>query len=148
MFRPELAIEGKQRSVTLHTVSPDIFKGLLDFIYTGKILISQTNVQEVLAAADMLELPEIVEGCCEFLCRELHATNALGILRFAEAHHCAKLEESAMGFINAHFPQVAHEDELLDIPQTLLVRIMESESLRVDTESQVSRVMEYTFKCA
>ena len=97
----------------------------------------QTCVQEILAAADMLELPEIVEGCCEFLCRELHATNALGILRFAEAHHCEKLEESAMGFINAHFPQVAQEDELLDIPQNLLMRIMESESLRVDTESQV-----------
>lgn len=94
-------------------------------------------MQEILAAADMLELPEIVEGCCEFLCRELHATNALGILRFAEAHHCEKLEESAMGFINAHFPQVANEDELLDIPQNLLIRIMESESLRVDTESQV-----------
>lgn len=90
-----------------------------------------------MAAADMLELPEIVEGCCEFLCRELHATNALGILRFAEAHNCEKLQDSALGFINAHFPQVAQEDELLDIPKNLLVRIMESESLRLDTESQV-----------
>lgn len=85
----------------------------------------------------MLGLPEIVEGCCEYLCRELHASNALGILRFAEAHHCEKLEETTMGFINAHFPQVAQEDELLDIPQNLLVRIMSSESLHVDTESQV-----------
>lgn len=41
MFRPELAIEGKQKSVTLHTITPDIFKALLDFIYTGKILINQ-----------------------------------------------------------------------------------------------------------
>lgn len=45
MFRPELGLsEGKQKSVTLHTVSPDIFKMLLDFIYTGKILINQVQM--------------------------------------------------------------------------------------------------------
>lgn len=43
MFRPELALEGKQKSVTLHTISPEIFKYLLDFIYTGKIFINQVS---------------------------------------------------------------------------------------------------------
>lgn len=138
MFRPETGLsENKQKSVTLHTIQPDVFRMLLDFIYTGKILINQVNVQELLAAADMLELPEIVDGCCEFLCRELHFSNALGILRFAEAHHCEKLKESAMGFINSNFPQIATEDELLDIPQSLLLQILKSESLHLDSESQV-----------
>lgn len=54
----------------------------------------------------MLQLPEVVEGCCEFLCRELHISNALGILRFAEAHHCEQLGESTSNFIYSHFPQV------------------------------------------
>lgn len=85
----------------------------------------------------MLELPEVVDGCCEFLCRELDFSNALGILRFAEAHHCEKLSESATGFINSHFPQIATEDEILEVPQATLSGVLKSESLRVDSESQV-----------
>lgn len=85
----------------------------------------------------MLQIFEVVDGCCEFLCRELHSSNALGVLRFAEAHHCKQLAESASNFIHSHFPQVALEDEILDIPQNLLSRILTSESLRVDSESQV-----------
>lgn len=94
-------------------------------------------MQELLAAADMLQLPEVVEGCCDFLCVELHPTNALGILRFAEAHHCEQLAESAQQFVYTNFTQVALEDELLDTPANLLSRILTSEYLRVDTEAQV-----------
>lgn len=61
----------------------------------------------MLAAADMLQLHEVVDGCCEFLCRELHASNALGILRFAEAHNCEALAKSALNFVHANFPAVS-----------------------------------------
>jgi len=45
MFRPELGLsEGTQKSVTLHSISPDIFKMLLEFIYTGRIAINQVNI--------------------------------------------------------------------------------------------------------
>lgn len=85
----------------------------------------------------MLQLPEVVEGCCDFLCRELHASNALGILRFAEAHHCEQLAESARQFVYTNFTQIAIEDELLDTPPNLLSSILTSEWIRVDTETQV-----------
>lgn len=138
MFRPELGLcEGKQKTVTLHSISPAILKALIDFIYTNKVEITQTNVQELLAAADMLQLNEVVEGCCEYLVRELHPSNALGILRFAEAHSCSLLAKSAQTFVNTHFPDVALEAELLDIPPALLIRLIASENLRVDSEFQV-----------
>jgi actin-binding protein IPP len=50
-------------------------------ILIGEINISQDNVQELMVAADMLELKEVVGGCTEFLKHELHATNAIGIYR-------------------------------------------------------------------
>ncbi|XP_050089118.1 actin-binding protein IPP [Anopheles aquasalis] len=138
MFRPELGLsEGKQRSVTLHSIRADILELLIGFIYTGQIEIEQSNVQELLAAADMLQVPEVVDGCCEYLCRELHSTNALGILRFAEAHNCRQLAEVASNFVYSNFPKVALEDELLDVPYALLVKVIASEALRVDSEHQV-----------
>lgn len=121
-------------------------------------------MQELLAAADMLQIPEVVSECCDFLCRELHPSNGLGILRFAEAHHCEELAQNAQNYVFTNFPQVridihdqfdghklidvqsskllfflqvAQEDEILDTPQTLLSRILTSELLRVDSETQV-----------
>uniref|UniRef100_D3TND1 Kelch-like protein diablo n=1 Tax=Glossina morsitans morsitans TaxID=37546 RepID=D3TND1_GLOMM len=138
MFRPELGLnEVNQKTVILHTIDGEILNILLDFIYTGRCEITQTNVQELLAAADMLQLHEVVDGCCEFLCRELHASNALGILRFSEAHHCEALTKSALNFVHANFPAITEEDEFLDTPQALLSQLLTSELLRVDSESQV-----------
>ncbi|XP_055387024.1 actin-binding protein IPP [Condylostylus longicornis] len=138
MFRPELGLcEGKQKAVVLPTIDSEVLNNLLDFIYTGKVDINQSNVQELLAAADMLQLHEVVEGCCEFLCRELHCTNALGILRFAETHNCHNLLKAAMNFICLNFPAITQEDEFLDTPQNLLSQLLTSENLRVDSESQV-----------
>lgn len=107
MFRPDLGLcEGKQKSVVLHSIDPNILQALVDFIYTGQIKIEQHNVQELLAAGDMLQIPDVVDSCCDFLSRELHASNALGILRFAETHHCERLVHLAQTFVHANFPQV------------------------------------------
>lgn len=44
MFRPELGLsEGRQRSVVLYSIDPNILQMLLDFIYTGRIEINQVS---------------------------------------------------------------------------------------------------------
>lgn len=46
MFRPDLGLcEGKQKSVVLHSIDANILKALIEFIYTGQIIIEQHNVQ-------------------------------------------------------------------------------------------------------
>lgn len=45
------------------------------------MVLCQENVQDLIVAADMLELKEVVQGCTEFLRNELHITNAIGIYR-------------------------------------------------------------------
>lgn len=44
MFRPELGMsERTQKSVTLHSIAPEILKLLIDFVYTGRLEITQVN---------------------------------------------------------------------------------------------------------
>jgi hypothetical protein len=71
--------EKDQHSVELHGISSYIFEILLNFIYSGEVIITQNNVQELMVAADMVGLSEIVMGCTEFLIKELHPLNAIGI---------------------------------------------------------------------
>lgn len=47
----------------------------------GNICLSGATVQEILSAADMVGLPDVVESCTDFLKNELHPTNAIGIYR-------------------------------------------------------------------
>lgn len=72
-----------------------------------------------------------------YLCRELHPSNALGILRFAEAHNCKNLADSASAFINSHFPDIIENEEILDISSQMFSRLISSEMIRIESEYQV-----------
>lgn len=86
MFTGGLA-EQAQRSVELHCINPQVLDQLMEFIYSGEIHIDQNNVQELIVAADMLELNEVVHGCTQYLKKELHPSNAIGIYRYDHHSH-------------------------------------------------------------
>lgn len=129
--------EKDQRSVELHAISAYILEIIMNFIYTGNVCINQNNVQELIVAADMLELHEVVLGCSEFLIKELHPINAVGIYRFAEGHNCTELTNAAMQFIQNHFPQICNEEEIYELPKDQIIKFLSSEHLCVDSEYQV-----------
>ncbi|KRT81641.1 BTB And C-terminal Kelch domain containing protein [Oryctes borbonicus] len=129
--------EKDQNSVELHAISSHILEILINFIYSGEVCINQNNVQELIVAADMLELHEVVLGCSNFLIKELHPINAVGIFRFAEAHNCTELMTASYEFILNHFPQVCAEDEIYELPKDQIIKFLSSEHVRVDSEFQV-----------
>lgn len=129
--------EKDQRSVELHQISGPILRALVDFIYTGDISVGQGNVQELMVAADMLELDRVVRACSDYLVKELHAVNAVGIYRFAELHNCRTLRDAALQFVQSCFPQVLCEDEIYELPKEQMIGLLASEHLQVDSEFQV-----------
>ncbi|XP_033322034.1 actin-binding protein IPP [Megalopta genalis] len=130
-------VEEQQELVEIHSVSANILSILVDFIYTGNVDVTQDNVLELFAAADMLEIDEVVMGCITYLSQQLHPSNALGIYRFAEAHNRLDLLKTALQFIEVNFPQVSQEEEFLDLPKERLVRLLSSDYIHIDTEFQV-----------
>ena len=108
------------------------------FYFSGEINIVQHNVQELLIAADMLQLADVVSLCTSFLKQELHSSNAIGIYRFSEGHHCTELKNASIDFIQFNFPLIYQEEEFFELPKDQLVKFLSSEHLRVDSEFQVS----------
>lgn len=47
----------------------------------GTVRITRQNAQELIVAADMLQLTDLVTGCIDFFKKELDITNAVGIYR-------------------------------------------------------------------
>lgn len=86
---------------------------ILYFLYSGHIRITEMTVCQLLPAATMLQVANVVDACCTFLERQLDPTNAIGISAFAEQHGCTKLRQQANQFIERHFTQVSDSILLL-----------------------------------
>ncbi|XP_076353062.1 actin-binding protein IPP-like [Tachypleus tridentatus] len=136
MFSSGLA-EQQDKRVEIQGISSSIFSELLKFIYSGEIKIIQENVQDLLAAANMLEIPQVVSACCSFLQKELHPSNCVGICQFAELHACTNLKLEAKRYIERNFIEVIQEDEFCELPKDALKSFLRSEGLNIDSEFQV-----------
>ncbi|XP_023322367.1 actin-binding protein IPP [Eurytemora carolleeae] len=126
--RQKLVLQGLEH----HTL-----EGLVDFMYTGEMNLDQRSVQDILVAADMIQLKEVVDICSEFLKTELHQSNAIGIWRFAEGHNLVGLQDFSINFIYNNFFSVSVEEEFLEANKDIVCELISSEYLRVDSEYQV-----------
>ena len=68
--------EGNQASVEIKKeMSANVFKMLFTYMYKGEIDIKEDNVTPVLAAANYLQIQEVINTCCAFLRKNLEPQN-------------------------------------------------------------------------
>lgn len=73
---------------------------------SGVISVTVENVQELMVAADMLQLNEVVSVCGEFLKGHMDPSNCVGIFQFLEQIACMDMLEFTENYINVHFLEV------------------------------------------
>ncbi|MBN3302275.1 IPP protein, partial [Amia calva] len=129
--------EATKDVVQILGVEADVFQMLLEFIYTGTISVTVDNVQELIMAADMLQLAEVVSICGEFLKAQMDPTNCVGIYQFLEQIACLDMMEFTENYIHVHFLEVCAAEEFSSLSKDQLVRLLRSEELRIEDEYQV-----------
>ena len=123
--------ECKKKIVRMNGVDGESLKNLVNFAYTGDIVVTRENVQYLLPAADLLELPNVRQMCSDYLTTELHPSNCIGIAKFAESYQCQELFRKSMKYMCDHFHAVCTEDEYFLLLEDELVRILSSDGLGV-----------------
>ena len=129
--------ESQQRRVSLSGIDPATLESLLDFVYSSILVVTEENVQSLLAGANLLQLNLVVDACCEFLRVRLHPENCLGIASFAEMHGCVSLQEDSWQYVLHNFADIVETEEFLSIPSPYLAELVKSESLNVNSEEEV-----------
>ncbi|KAK3583237.1 hypothetical protein CHS0354_015417 [Potamilus streckersoni] len=124
-------------SITILGVEPDVFQIILDFIYTGELEVNEDTCEDLLAAADMFSLTDVVTVCSMFLKDRLQPHNCLGINMFAEIHACTDLVRDSERYISSNFLKVQREEEYKNLPLDRLLHYLYSENLRIENEFQV-----------
>ncbi|XP_036453142.1 actin-binding protein IPP [Colossoma macropomum] len=129
--------EAHEEEVHIAGVEAEVFEVLLEFIYTGSIDVTVENVQELMVAADMLQLSEVVAICGEFLRGHMEPSNCIGIYQFLEQIGCLDLLEFTENYVHVHFLEVCVSEEFSSLSKDQLVRLLRSEELRIEDEYQV-----------
>ncbi|CAG9785222.1 unnamed protein product [Diatraea saccharalis] len=129
--------ESEMSRVRLQGVCPSAMAWLVYFMYTGKIRITEVTVCQLLPAATMFQISNVIEACCAFLERQLDPSNAIGIANFAEQHGCSELKQKANQFIERHFTQVCKEEEFLQLTTAELIDLIRKDELNVREERDV-----------
>lgn len=136
MFTGGMA-ESYEESVTINEVDGRAAELLVDYAYTGKLDITVDTVQSLLFASSLFQLTAIQKACSDFLLRQLHPSNCLGIRSFADTHSCAGLFEASEKYIHEHFNDVVQNEEFLLLSPNELALLLTCEDLNVNSEEDV-----------
>ncbi|XP_016658428.1 ring canal kelch homolog isoform X1 [Acyrthosiphon pisum] len=129
--------ERNHELVVMRGIDSSALQLLVNFLYSGKILITEENVQDLLPASNLLQLQEVKEACCDFLQSQLCHTNCIGIFAIADLHSCAKLLTSSKFYIQQHFSEVVGDDEFLSLSSDQVIQLISSDKLTVPSEEKV-----------
>ncbi len=143
MFTIDLK-ESKTSRIAVNEVAAVTLRRVIDYAYTGRLEITTENAQEMLAAGSMFQYPAIVDACCEFLAKQLHSSNCLGIESFAQMHSCErfscdKLAQEAQQYTLENFSYVVEHEEFLELSLERLVGYLASDLIDVRNEEVVYR---------
>lgn len=90
--------ESKQKEIVLEDVEPGVMGMILKYLYTSNINVTEQNVQDIFALANMLQIPSIFTVCVSFLQKRLSLSNCLAIFRLGLMLDCPRLAISARNF--------------------------------------------------
>ncbi|KAM8953177.1 kelch-like protein 30 [Pelodytes ibericus] len=127
-----------QESISAHVeikeVDAELMETLINFSYTGRLTINQSNVEGLIRTSNLLNFPAVRKVCSRYLQQQMDATNCLGIWEFGETHGCPEVTAKAWSFLQENFEAVSQEEEFLLLAPERLIRYLGDPLLQVREE--------------
>ncbi|XP_019945491.2 kelch-like protein 23 [Paralichthys olivaceus] len=133
MFTADMR-ERSDSSITLTGVHAEVLGALVNYVYTGQVRITESNVQSLLEAADLLQFISVKQACEEFLIRLLDVDNCLGMHAFAQLHLCPALEREARRVMLSRFQELVLQEEFLELDHERMRAVVAAQSLTVQRD--------------
>ncbi|XP_009553548.2 kelch-like protein 4 isoform X1 [Cuculus canorus] len=134
-------LEAKQEEIKMEGVDPDALKALVRYAYTGILELKEDTIESLLAAACLLQLSQVIEACCNFLMKQLHPSNCLGIRSFGDAQGCTELLKVAHTYTMEHFTEVIKNQEFLLLPANEIAKLLSSDDINVPDEEAIFQAL-------
>ncbi|KAJ3611283.1 hypothetical protein NHX12_021299 [Muraenolepis orangiensis] len=129
--------ESKKKEVVLEDVEPGVMGLVLKYLYTSNINVTEQNVQDIFAVANMFQIPSVFTVCVSFLQKRLSFSNCLAIFRLGLMLDCPRLAVSARNYACERFQFISRDLDFLQLGPSELAAILASDALNVETEEMV-----------
>ena len=132
--------EAREGKITLHDVTADVFSTLLSSIYEHKNVLTDDNLFDVWAAADMLQMRSIIAQCV-LKCKKIFDTklsteNCVDLLtKVSLLDHRAK--QRALKFIRNHFTDMNIQLKMRLFKVGELKSLLNMKRLNVHSENNI-----------
>lgn len=85
---------------------------IIQFAYTGNVLVTEDVVQDLLFAADQLLVIGVIHACWDFLEEHLSPENCIGIWQFTNICYYPRLQRKSYQYIIDNFEEVSCSTEV------------------------------------
>ena len=127
--------EASQDTVALPQMDRDTMETIMNFIYTGKLAISNKNIENIAQAANFLEMPKLLEECSGYLTQRTDYDNCIEVLEFADHIGNDELKTQTKDYFVKNFDKVSSKSlDIMDMSIPLLLEIIGDDSTAVDSD--------------
>ncbi|WAQ94666.1 KLH40-like protein [Mya arenaria] len=131
-------IEKDEAIIPILNIDPDVFRDIIGYVYTGDVKLTNENVQDILVAGSMFELPYLIGRCSDHMINEICQSNCVEVFLFASHYSCLKLKDAARNFIQERFSELLKTQEsIFDLSFEDFEELVESDDICVDKEETV-----------
>ena len=129
--------ESEKKEVVLEDVEPGVMGLVLKYLYTSSINVTEQNVQDIFAVANMFQIPSVFTVCVSFLQKRLSFSNCLAVFRLGLMLDCPRLAVSARNYACERFQFISKDRDFLQLGPSELAAILACDTLNVETEETV-----------
>jgi hypothetical protein len=144
LFGSDMA-ESKSRVVELQQLDWAGVKAIVDFAYTGTVVLSGATVVSIIQAANLLQVEAVERAAVDFLVERLDAGNVLSAMALGEHYSagaiCRGLQEQSRAWLDKNFGLVAAEPWFLELPVSEVASFVASDNLEVKEEDVFAAVL-------
>ncbi len=124
--------ESKARIVEIKEVTFTGLKNVVQSIYTDQIDINAENIADILPAAHLLQMADILRQCRDWMRKHTTKDNCFDFLQLAEKLNIDSVEAAITDFILKNFGAVSEMEGFQQISQQALCRYLSSDLVKTD----------------
>nr|XP_018671641.2 kelch-like protein 12 isoform X5 [Ciona intestinalis] len=140
MFSSQMK-EEFERVIKIKEVTKVAMEQVITFIYTNKVLLSEENIDEVLHAASLMQVQDLLALVIQFLSNEICPLNCLHYRQLGKLYSLNDLVLECDRCICENFDQVSTQQKFFEMDEVEMEKLISSDELVIESEEVVYECM-------
>lgn len=132
-----------KEQLTITCQNHEAFQLLLNYMYTGNVVIDKNNVSELLKLANHFLVSKLKNYCAEYLDRYLDVTNCLSVKELAEKYNMPALVKNAAHFLHSNVTEVLQHSEVLALSASKIEALLSDKNILISQENLIKFIIRW-----